>query len=137
MNRDELYDSINEMRSTLGVKPLPYLIQVYADSELKLLHQTYSELISADEPNEYLKAADWAEFRAAGLLWWVNQQLHLFGWALTLNISEGKVIDVYPARTLFRGFSTDVNDAGYKNLTTHVASNIKYLKEAFKGDDSK
>ena len=54
----------------------------------------------------------WEEFRATGLLWFINTILHMFGWAIVVNIEHGEIIDVYPARVEFRGFSESTNTKG-------------------------
>jgi len=65
---------------------------------------------------------NWTQFRNAGLLWWINMQLHLFGWALCMNFDDKKrLVDVYPSRCKFRGFDLKSNDDGYKKLTKHIA----------------
>lgn len=83
-----------------------------------------------EEPGEMLpekkmiERMSWEEFRAAGLLWWINRALHLFGWAIVLEIDEGSVTDVYPARCRFRGFSSECETEGFTDLTNHVAQNV-------------
>lgn len=47
----------------------------------------------------------WKEFRDSGLLWFMNMILHTFGWAITLEINDDEITDVYPARVKYRGFS--------------------------------
>jgi len=64
----------------------------------------------------------WKEFRGAGLLWLVNMNLHLFGWALVVEMDGGNITNAYPAKTHFRGFSEQDNTEGYTKVT-------KYLKE--------
>lgn len=52
-----------------------------------------------------MKRKSWQEFRATGMLWWVNRALHLFGWAIVVEVDDaGEVADAYPARVKFRGF---------------------------------
>ena len=73
----------------------------------------------------------WAEFKDAGLLWFINTILHLFGWVIVLNIEDGKIIDAYPARTAFRGFSNETNTEGYIKLSDYLKENIDEIaKEA-------
>lgn len=70
-----------------------------------------------------MQKRDWKEFRESGLLWWVNRTLHLFGWAICLQVeSDGSVSDVFPARVGFRGFPENSEDQGFITLS-------KYLKE--------
>jgi hypothetical protein len=73
----------------------------------------------------------WSEFRNAGLLWWINRSLHLFGWAIVFEIGRnGKVINVYPARVKFRGFNEKSENMGFLRLTHYLKRNSsKLLKE--------
>jgi hypothetical protein len=67
--------------------------------------------------------ATWDEFRSAGLLWWINTALHVFGWAINVEVDEADFVKrVYPARVAYRGFSPDRNEAGYIRLTQHMAA---------------
>ena len=69
----------------------------------------------------HIEERSWDEFRQAGLLWWINRQLHLFGWAVAVEIDEeNRVKNVYPARCTFRGFSPDSETEGFTQLTTHL-----------------
>lgn len=74
-----------------------------------------------------IEKRDWQEFRDAGLLWWCNRLLHLFGWAIVFEFNDGRVVDVYPARCRFRGFSGECEDDGFRQLTKHIAENTDRL----------
>lgn len=70
----------------------------------------------------------WEEFRETGLLWWVNMILHTFGWAICVDIgSDGKIVDAYPARVKFRGFSEANNSIGYINISKYMVENSDML----------
>jgi len=70
----------------------------------------------------------WEEFRSSKLLWFVNQTLHLFGWAIVVDIdSNNNVTKAYPARVKFRGFDEKNNTEGYVKLTRHLKENIDDL----------
>jgi hypothetical protein len=72
----------------------------------------------------------WKEFRKCGLLWWVNMILHTFGWAIVCNIDdEGNIIEVYPARVKFRGFSEEGNTEGYMKVTDYLNKESSRLLE--------
>ena len=44
------------------------------------------------------------EFRNSGALWWINQQLHLFGMAIAVETNENNEFTrMYPVRCDFRG----------------------------------
>ena len=76
----------------------------------------------------------WKEFRDSGLLWFVNTILHLFGWAITVEIEKGKIINVYPVRTKFRGFDVKTNDEGYIKVTEYLKENIDDLTKEVKDE---
>lgn len=73
----------------------------------------------------------WKEFRDSKLLWFVNTILHAFGWAIVADIDNGEIVDVYPARVKFRGFSEKINTEGYIGLSEYMKENCEeLLKEA-------
>lgn len=69
----------------------------------------------------------WDEFTSSGLLWFINTILHMFGWAIVVDVKNGKVTKVFPARVRFRGFSPDINTRGYIKVTEFLNNNIKDL----------
>ncbi len=70
----------------------------------------------------------WDEFRATGLLLIINQILHIFGWSIVVNEnSKGEVVDVFPARTKFRGFDNSETANAYKKLSKWMAHNADTL----------
>ena len=71
----------------------------------------------------------WEEFRDSGFLWWVNMILHTFGWAITVKMEDGKVIDAYPARVKFRGFGEKNNKEGYIKVSQYMKENVSELLE--------
>ena len=79
-----------------------------------------------------IEKKSWEEFRTTGLLWFINTILHLFGYAICCEVEKGKVIDVYPARVNFRGFSETHNTKGYQEVSEYLKNNIKTLtKESY------
>ncbi|PAV30305.1 hypothetical protein CIL05_07495 [Virgibacillus profundi] len=74
----------------------------------------------------------WKDFRDSGLLWFINQTLHLFGWALVAEIEEDEIKRVYPARVKFRGFDEDTNSNGYVKLSEYLKNNIDDLHKESK-----
>ncbi len=73
----------------------------------------------------------WEEFRNSGLLWWVNQQLHIFGWSIVVVMEDDKILEVYPARVKFRGFDDNNNTQGYIKVSKYMKENAdELLKEA-------
>ena len=72
----------------------------------------------------------WDEFRSTGLIWFVNTILHMFGWALVISVGDcGEVVEAYPARVKFRGFSETINTAGYQMVTDFLANHIEDLQQ--------
>ena len=77
-----------------------------------------------------LEKKAWKEFKDSGLLWLVNMNLHLFGWALVLHVDGDDIVNAYPSRTKFRGFSEDCNTKGYEKVTKYLNDNSdELLKE--------
>lgn len=69
------------------------------------------------------------EFRSSGMLWWINMILHTFGWAITIEIEDEKIIGVYPARVKFRGFGEKNNTEGYIKVSQFMKDNVDLLLE--------
>ena len=81
-----------------------------------------------------IKKKAWEEFRKTGLLWFVNVIIHVFGWAIVVEVEDGKIIDSYPARVKFRGFDEASNTIGYKNVSEYMKENASELLEEAKED---
>lgn len=66
----------------------------------------------------------WEEFQKTGLLWWLNRQLHLFGWSIVVvaDDSTGELLEIYPARSSWRGFDRDVEEEQFETLTKYLNS---------------
>lgn len=77
--------------------------------------------------SDNLHKKSWQEFKDSGLLWFINNILHLFGWVLCFNIVDDEIKEVYPARTNFRGFSEKSNTEGYRKVTEYLNNNIQEL----------
>lgn len=70
----------------------------------------------------------WKEFRDSGFLWWINMILHTFGWAITVDVdNSGELIDCYPSRVRYRGFSENINSDGYKKISQYMSENADDL----------
>ena len=68
-----------------------------------------------------IKRKSWDEFRNAKLLWWVNRSLHWFGWSIVVEADEsGKVVEVYPAKVDFTGFSEEDEREGFLGLLDYL-----------------
>jgi len=71
----------------------------------------------------------WQEFRKTGLLLFINQLLHIFGWAIVFETEENEVIDVYPCRVKFRGFDEKSTSDAYRKISKYMDENSKELLE--------
>lgn len=70
----------------------------------------------------------WKEFKECGLLWWINMILHTFGWAIVISYDENnEIIEVFPARVRYRGFSESINTKGYINISKYLNENSEEL----------
>lgn len=68
------------------------------------------------------------EFRNSGALWWINQQLHLFGMAIAVETNDNNEFKrMYPVKCDFRGFSEETNTRNYKKLTNYLNNNVEEL----------
>lgn len=78
------------------------------------------------------KKESWEKFRKNGLLLFVNQFLHIFGWSIVISYDEdGSVKEAYPSRTKWRGFAESDVDQAYKNISNYMSENHEQLnKEA-------
>jgi hypothetical protein len=76
-----------------------------------------------------LDKRSWKEFQDAGLIWWCNRVLHLFGWAIVLEVeNDGSISNAYPARCAFRGFDSETEAEGFKKVTESVLRDAEQLR---------
>jgi len=62
-----------------------------------------------------------AEFRETGLLLFINQFLHIFGWAIVIETCEDSGISImYPARVKYRGFDEKCTSEAYVKLSKYM-----------------
>lgn len=81
---------------------------------------------------QMIRQQDWDKFRQTGLLWLVNNFLHVFGWALVMEYDDNKVVGAYPARVTFRGFSQEAEEQGRARLAKYMRDNATELYEEVK-----
>lgn len=74
----------------------------------------------------------WKEFRSTGLMLFVNQMLHIFGWSLVFEIEDEQIINVYPARVKFRGFDNKATEEAYKKVSQFMLENAEALNDEAK-----
>lgn len=77
--------------------------------------------------NEQIKA--WESFKNAGLLWFTNRTLHLFGYAIVFNYDNGKLVSVSPEFVDYVGFSRESEERGYLSLRGYMAAASQILLE--------
>ena len=70
----------------------------------------------------------WQEFRDTGLLLLVNQFLHIFGWAIVVEVDDDRIIASYPARVRFRGFDNQSCSNAYKKVSKYMSENAAELE---------
>lgn len=82
-----------------------------------------------------IEEQSWEQFRLTGLLWFINTILHMFGWAIAIEldlVDKTHILRAYPARVKFRGFSEDINSEGYIKVSEYLKENIGTLLEEVK-----
>ena len=75
------------------------------------------------------KEEDIKKFQDSGLLWFINGTLHTFGWSITIEKQGDKIVDFYPRRVSFRGYSDEANTEGYIKVSNYMKNNSKELLE--------
>lgn len=78
---------------------------------------------------ELMKEVSLSEFSNSGLLWYINQQLHLFGMCIAIEYEDDVPVRLYPARCRFRGFEEETNELGYARVSDYLLKNIEELAE--------
>lgn len=64
-----------------------------------------------------MKKQSWEDFRLAGLLWYVNRILHVFGWTIVLEVNDDDTIaDAWPSRTRWKGFSPELDAVNFDRM---------------------
>lgn len=82
---------------------------------------------------EMIKRMEIKEFQKTGLLLFVNQFLHIFGWAIVVYMDEDTGLSfMYPARVKFRGFDNKIVTEAYIKTTEYMRDNVVELLEESK-----
>lgn len=77
-----------------------------------------------------IKKKSWKEFRENGLLLLTNQFLHIFGYSLVYEMDkEGNILNCYPARVKFRGFSNKDTSKAYQLVSKYMKENAEELEK--------
>jgi len=91
-----------------------------------------SSLRPVDCSDQAISEGSWDEFRSAGMLWFVNRILHVFGWVIVVEYNDALDPRVYPARTKYRGFPEESEDDGFLRVTKYMEKNAAALLEEVK-----
>jgi len=72
----------------------------------------------------------WEEFRDTGLLLYINQIMHIFGWAIVAEFDDNNSFRrMYPARVKFRGFDNKSVANSYAKISKYLKENITELEK--------
>lgn len=74
-----------------------------------------------------MRTKEWNEFRETGLLVFVNVFLHIFGYAIALEIEEDEVVSVYPQKVDYNGFNQDSMDRAYERVKKMVKPKVEEI----------
>jgi len=83
--------------------------------------------------NKMKEKRTWKEFRETGLLLFINQILHVFGWAIIVDEYKNTC---YPARVLFRGFEEKKVEESYIKITKYMKENSEQLLKEISDETS-
>ena len=131
----ELKDYANGMDYMQRADDGLYMVSRY-DHTYKTIQNPYSTKKN-DEKEKLVFRKSWSEFRNSGLLFIINQTLHIFGWAIVVEIkesadkAEGDIV-AYPARVKFRGFDNYSTEEGYKKISKYMRENADQLEKESK-----
>ena len=73
-----------------------------------------------DEEKVIWEASTWEAFRKAGMLWFVNRILHVFGWALAIQEVDNELVKIYPVRTNVLGFDEAIDEKHRKRVLSSI-----------------
>lgn len=81
------------------------------------------------EKRQYTKEVSLEEFRETGLPMYINQILHIFGYAIGFEMDKEthKPSKIIPLRVRFRGFDEDTIERNYEKLARYMKENSKEL----------
>lgn len=76
----------------------------------------------------------WDDFRASGLLFYINTILHFMGWAIVVEIdTETKLVtNCYPARVKYRGWDEKSQDEEHAKVAQYLADTAPNFPEEIK-----
>lgn len=76
----------------------------------------------------------WDDFRAAGLLFFINAILHAFGWAIVVEVDTDTklVTNCYPARVRYRGWDEKSQEEEHAKIAAYLAENAPNFPQEIK-----
>lgn len=80
---------------------------------------------------QVIQEKSFEEFQDTGLLMFINSFLHIFGWVICYDPEKKSL---YPARTIYRGFSEASQEKNYLKITEYMAKEASQLLEQIKSD---
>ncbi len=87
------------------------------------------------DDKEMVTRSTWDEFRNSKMLWFANRLLHVFGWAIVVDVdADGAVTGAYPARVRFRGFGNESEEKGFIGITEYMVENAEQLLQEAKDE---
>jgi len=90
------------------------------------------------DKDQWTQEVSLEEFRNTGLPLYINQILHIFGYAVGFDVDEdGKATRMFPMRCRFRGFSPDIIQRNYKKLNQYMKDNAAELYDEAEYDKDK
>ena len=130
--------SINFSKNDIGTSLAVNILKNDIDKQIllynsaeKFLDKQLSELTKDNE--SMTKEVTLEEFRSTGLPMFINQILHIFGYAIGFDVDEKtkEPTRMIPLRVKFRGFSKDSINRNYEKLARYMKDNSEDLyKEA-------
>jgi hypothetical protein len=76
----------------------------------------------------------WDDFRACGLLFYINTILHFMGWAIVIEVdTETKLVtNCYPARVKYRGWDEQSQTEEHEKVAKYLAETAPNFPEEIK-----
>ena len=117
-------------------------VEAYFDKRIAELKQDKEnkdekgETFSNDNDTPMTKEVSLEEFRNTGLPMYINQILHIFGYAIGFEIDDEtkKPTKMIPLRVKFRGFDENTIERNYEKLARYMKENSKELYDEAKYD---
>ena len=114
------------------LKAISHSLGVETSPDLKAIKGLLDDIIRSEQMLTKISPSSgeaWLEFRSSGMLWYVNRLLHLFGYAIALQVEDdGRIISAEPQRCRYRGFDEEAEANGFRKMTGYLSDRISELK---------